>query len=769
MKKTLFLLMALASAAQAETYTLQLYDVMYKPETGEATAELTEGNRAITWNDSTDVYSSWYMEFTLPTVTASGYMASITTGGAGDNSSGLSVSTKSGYVTLGYGNTNVYDGDAGLSFSSTDTLTFAYYNGAAYLGNKTTGKYLVSYYPDTTTNMTSGTSRAWSNGTTTQIGSTRIASLQGMSSLDIATLVKSGTAQSGSVSTDNYLFAAAKTETANNKTRTVSSGSTGDAWAAAFGNAVFYTNANNVLTNNDCSTLELTGNVSMTFNGDFAGGAPDNGSGGTTVFGIVNAGKVTGNVNLVFDAANANYGSFTNTGAASVVGAYKGTIDGTFSATIAKDIMGGIHTGDTDSIGATSLVINGGSIGGNVYGGGRTGTIKGNTAVSITSLTPFTSHTASNIISAGGTDGTIEGDASVSFSGVSGIYDGTVSGGTNVKGTSSLSIAGSSTLSLNKVEDFDTIDIAGGSSLTITGNLSGGSGIGVTYDANSTHITNKTNGLGDGIFDLSSYITGEGNFAMGVGATYNGLAVTSTKGKTLYIDNAIYYVTGESNSADYNGSDADYTYVLSPSKTVSFANVVNVGNHAYDGTGSLSSGPIPNSEANKALGYYVHEGGTLAIVGDSRDSGLTASQILLNTMGGGDIVLRAPGYETDGANTPLNLDIKGKTQACGDLYIAPKILHSTTVKEEQNLNITLSDGANISSFRSVVIGSQHASLAIDGVIDAAPNGHHVNNLQLLGSSDFTLYINTDNDNKEIVLGGSTAIRQHVYFGEANSN
>ena len=765
MKKTLFLLMALASVATAETYDLTFQDVSFGSST-----ELTAGDAAIKWGDSVAAYDAWYMEFRMPTVTTNEYKASLTTGPEStSNYSALSASAKSGYVTIGYGFGYVYDAGAGIAFEADNTLTFAYYNGAAYLGNQETEKYVVCYYPDVeTTTMTSGTSWAWANNSgdvgTTQIGQTRIASLQGMSSLDIATLVKTGTAQSGSVSTDNYLFAAAKTETAD-KARTVSSGSTGDAWAAAFGNAVFYTNDNGQLANADSDSLILTGNVSMTFNDGFAGGAPDNGSGGgTTVFGIVNAGKVTGDVNLVFDAANANYGSFTKTGAASVVGAYKGTIDGTFSATInsgtfAKDIMGGIHTGDTDSIGATSLVINGGSIGGNVYGGGRTGSIKGNTAVSITSLTPFASHKASNIISAGGSgiDGTIEGDASVSFSGVSGSYAGTVSGGSNVKGTSSLSIAGSSKLSLNKVENFDTIDIAKGSSLTITGNISSGdkAKLAVTFDE-ETAQTKKDNGFGSGV--ISGLISGEGTFAAGGSATFNGKAISKTNGFNLTVEDAVYYVMGK--YTGYTGNDADYTFVLSSDKRMKISEAVHVGNHSFESV----SGPVVDAEANSAMAYYVGKEGTLCISGNSTSSGLTAGQMLTNIYGDGNVILRAGGYESDTTEAPLEVFLTGATKATGNLYLSPKVLlpGEADINESKNLLLYLEDGADISSFSSVTFSSQKTELIVNGALGADENGHHINNLSTLGSSTVMMYINSS-DNDEIVLGGTTSIKSYLFY------
>lgn len=265
-----------------------------------------------------------------------------------------------------------------------------------------------------------------------------------------------------------YLFATTGGGSGNTALE-VSGGSTGNSWAGALGNQASVGTDNNALVHN--------GDVSLLFNGSYSGTGTASG-GGTTVFGVVNAGSVSGNVSLVFAAAGASYGSFTSTNAASVAGAFKGSIGGTLSIDIQAGsfnnaIMGGHHTADeTDSIGGTDIRISGGSIAGNVYGGGVTGTITGDTAISISSLAPFSGHGAGGVISGGGTGGSIAGDSTVSFSGIAdGSYAGTVSGGSNVAGTRTLNIS-NSTLTLNKVEEFDRINIGAGSTLTISGNLS---------------------------------------------------------------------------------------------------------------------------------------------------------------------------------------------------------------------------------------------------------------------------------------------------------
>ncbi len=202
MKKTIITLLVLAGVAIADT-TYVLTDLWKEVKFGTADA-LTASNKSMTW-DGTKAYTSWYMEFSFTTVTATGFSATITAGPGGGNSSGLSVSAKSGVITLGSGNTSVIDSTKSLSFATSDVLTFAFYDGKAYLGNKTDNTY-ISVTPASTlvTTMTSGTSRAWANGNptgSTQIGATKIVNLGALTitageKLDMATLMKTGVAQS---------------------------------------------------------------------------------------------------------------------------------------------------------------------------------------------------------------------------------------------------------------------------------------------------------------------------------------------------------------------------------------------------------------------------------------------------------------------------------------------------------------------------------------------------------------------------------------------
>lgn len=252
----------------------------------------------------------------------------------------------------------------------------------------------------------------------------------------------------------------------------------------------------------------LNGNVGLRITGES--------SGGSTVFGAVNAGTVSGNVYLDFSAGSAEFGSFTGTNAASVVGAYGTNITGTLhvqigAGTFKNDILGGIHTG-AKSIGKTEIFINGGKFNANVYGGGITGTIGNESSSNIaaasimtadsstTTSTPatsvvITSGTISGNVYGGGKGDTIKGDTQVVIT--SGVIQGNVYGG-GASGT----ISGNTSV---------TID---GALASIAGTISGG-GAGGTISGNAV-VTLKnieTSDLASGFDKYAGTISGGTNVA----------------------------------------------------------------------------------------------------------------------------------------------------------------------------------------------------------------------------------------------------------------
>lgn len=192
----------------------------------------------------------------------------------------------------------------------------------------------------------------------------------------------------------------------------------------------------------------------------------------------------------MFDSSAAVFDNISGNAPASVSGAYQGSIGGTFKAvinsgTFQSHIHGGVHTGNTNSIGQTRIYINGGNISGNVYGGGRTGIIGSLMARSSEPATQvvITHGIVEKDVYGGGSGGIINGDTKVLLTG--GTVKGSVYGG------------GSG----------DTIN--GNSSVTIDGNLAAvhgntisGGGSGGTISGNSTvNIINASASDYDGTID----------------------------------------------------------------------------------------------------------------------------------------------------------------------------------------------------------------------------------------------------------------------------
>lgn len=210
--------------------------------------------------------------------------------------------------------------------------------------------------------------------------------------------------------------------------------------------------------------VNIDGNILLRLSGSYGGA--------NSMFGIANAGSVSGDVTLVFDAGNAAFDNISQGAPASVAGAYQGSIGGTFKAvincgTFNSNILGGVHSGSSNSIGRTRLYINGGNIGGNVYGGGRTGTIGSLRARSIepASLVTITNGIIEKDVYGGGSGGIINGDTKVVLTGgtVMGSVYGGGSGGT-INGNTSVTIDG------NLTAVYGSTISGGGSGGTVNGN-----------------------------------------------------------------------------------------------------------------------------------------------------------------------------------------------------------------------------------------------------------------------------------------------------------
>lgn len=291
------------------------------------------------------------------------------------------------------------------------------------------------------------------------------------------------------------------------------------------------------------SENNLTGDVGLRLTGDCTGGS--------TVFGAVNAGTVYGNVYVDISAENSEFDiSFTNTNKASLVGAYNASIAGAFHAQISAGtfnyaVMGGLHHADGgQTVGQTKIFINGGTLKSGVYGGGIAGTI-GNPAISpvmllsgeATASEPATSVVVTSGIIEGGVYGggsgdTINGDVSVAVTG------GTISGGIYGGGTSGT--------------------ISGNTSVTIEGNIPrlrvasagewsdiSGGGTGGTIEGNST-VTLKNVTAGNDSLGFDKYaglISGGTNVAGTKTLVLDGV-VLSSFGATLSDFDAVSAING---------------------------------------------------------------------------------------------------------------------------------------------------------------------------------------------------------------------------------
>lgn len=254
--------------------------------------------------------------------------------------------------------------------------------------------------------------------------------------------------------------------------------------------------------------------ASGTLNGNTFLRFTDAATGGSTVFGAVNAAGVTGNVYLEFSAENASFGTFTSSNSSSVVGSYATDIQGNVdivvnSGSFNHQIMGGIfanaRTGTTTIGGNTHVYINGGSVTGNVMGGGLTGSISGGANVTVTggvisgsvygagqggsilagSSVCLTGGLVKGDVYAGGKAGSIQGDTSVTITGnTATLYNGS-SWGSISGGGSGGTVEGNSTV---RIQNLSSGTTAYGFD-KYAGNISGGTNVSGDRSLVLDHVT----------------------------------------------------------------------------------------------------------------------------------------------------------------------------------------------------------------------------------------------------------------------------------------
>ncbi len=244
----------------------------------------------------------------------------------------------------------------------------------------------------------------------------------------------------------------------------------------------------------------LTGSVSLCFDREY-----ESTSQWGTWFGSVNSDQITGDVYMEYSSSSyiSKGGTYTvtPTGAttgtaitASVAGSFNASIggkvtmvfnDGNFNASI----YGGAIYGN-GTIGSSALYLNGGSFAGNIYAGGFTGTISGNTQITITGNNIAF---GGEMISAGnfGGNATIGGNSQITISNLKengggfANYNGTISGGTGVTGTRTLIFDQTQHSSFNaQLENFDAVSVQ----KSTVGLTSAGGAQTISVDGESTLI-----------------------------------------------------------------------------------------------------------------------------------------------------------------------------------------------------------------------------------------------------------------------------------------
>ncbi|MBQ4635559.1 MAG: hypothetical protein IJB64_03910 [Akkermansia sp.] len=502
-------------------------------------------------------------------------------------------------------------------------------------------------------------------------------------------------------------------------------------------------------------------------------------------------------------------------------GGYAGRIKGdTYVAVSGGTIEGDIYAGGKgDTIeGNTCVTISGNTAaikGDTISGGGYSGSIQGSSTVIIKNVSSENAVTNSIVTF----DGTLTGGNNVTRASTLIFDNAQLTGKPKVVEFDSISLSGASNVSLGQTSltgAASTIFIKDNSELAVTGDfttaggltIEGGAGSlilsgstntfggGISVAAGNTlnlggdvtfnnidvsHLTYtydpeyaktaQTNGLGNAIvtgLTAQDLIAGDGTVIIqeGTTATVNNLGIGYLadlgENDSFVVDKAIYYVMY---SPTTNSKTQLPAYSLGNDTIIPMDNVVTVGNHSY-------SGPEATEGANEAYGFYVGQYGVLCIVGDSQT--MKAEKILASAQGNGDIIVRSPGYQSehDGTTYTYELTLREKTNVTGNLYLSPIVIGSDSYAVQQiGANLILEENADISSFKSVLLGHGETSLIVNGYINnSRENAGHINNLAMKGSSRTMLYVN-ENANEHLILGGDTCIRsyQHDSGGRTYAN
>lgn len=375
----------------------------------------------------------------------------------------------------------------------------------------------------------------------------------------------------------------------------------------------------------------LGGHTSGDLYGDINMRLAEGVTGKSTIFGVVNAGTVYGDIYLEFSSEAGTYDiSFTNSVTTSIAGSYNSAVDGNITmvfnkGTFSHRIFGGFYQGEKNISGATALYINGGTFLNEIYAGNRAdGTITKGTSITVSGTNAILGATNGSdwnwslLCSGNKTSGTINGGTTITLKDISatigsgsehkfdkyaGIIDGKGAG--TVNGEKKIIFDNYNNTFLGKLQNFDKLQVSESSKLVLSQALDStvsslivdaGSTVQFNQDQGATlNITNngiirtskkltlKSADSGTGIYkveggtlDLAGKsISGQINISSGTLTNSGGIG----NGKVAISD-----TTGNINLGGLNGS-----------KLTS----INMGN----GTGSISglSGNVDLSAANTQL------------------------------------------------------------------------------------------------------------------------------------------------------------------------
>lgn len=365
--------------------------------------------------------------------------------------------------------------------------------------------------------------------------------------------------------------------------------------------------------------------------------------GNSTVFGVVNAGTVHGDIYLEFSSSTGVYDTSFTTAAAdltSVAGSYASAVEGDIAMVFndgmfSHRIFGGLYTGNKTISGSASLYINGGTFMNEIYAGNKKdGTISQGTSLTVTGTEAIlgkadgANWTWTLLCGGNKTSGTINGGTTITLKDIAATtgagtehqfdkYAGTIDGkgaGT-VNGEKKLVFDSYATSFLGTLQNFDKVQVTGNSILTLDKTL-GNTVTSLIVDAGSSLRLNQAQGA-------TLDITNNGTIR-----TSRNLTLKSADTGT-----GIYRVEG---------------------------GTLDLAGQAVSGDISISSGTLANTAGLKAGGVSIS-----GITGDINLDGMDGSKLSSVSMGSGTGIISGLTGHADLSGTDTQLRLSAANMGTG--------------------------------------------------------------------------------------------------------